>query len=304
MRNLMLQRWKTSSTSLRGSLTWPTSSAKRVSMELNFTAPSMAMCLETTKVVTHIHSGYLLAQFLAQSTNKRNDKYGGSLENRSRLLIEIVQAIRKRVPSSFILGFKINSVEFQAGGFDTAECRDLCATLEANHVDFVELSGGTYQELAFKHTRESTRKRESFFLEFAEAIVPAFTKTKTFVTGGFKTVGAMVNALKTVDGVGLARITCQEPRFCADVLDGKITGAIKQGIEEDNFQVSFVAAGSLIGMIAKDQEPADLSREEIVGGFMQDMEAWAEWIAKDSELQRYGYVDMKSVKPNPYGIAY
>lgn len=207
------------------------------------------------------------------------------------------------MPSSFILGIKINSVEFQDGGFNTAECRDLCANLETNHFDFVELSGGTYQELAFTHRRESTRKRESFFLEFAESIVPVFTKTKTFVTGGFKTVGAMVNAVKTVDGVGLARAACQEPRFSVEVLDGKITGAIKQGIEEDNFQLSYVAAGSLIGMIAKDQEPADLSLEEIVGGFMKDMGAWAEGLAKDTEM-RSGYVDIASVRINPYGTAY
>jgi len=157
----------------------------------------------------HGAHGYLLAQFLAKSTNMRTDKYGGSLANRSRLIMEIAHRIHSRVPKDFIIGIKINSVEFQEGGFDTEECKELCAALEANDFDFVELSGGTYEELVFMHKRESTKKREAFFLDFAEVIVPSLKQTKTYITGGFKTVGAMVNALNTVDGVGLARPVCQ-----------------------------------------------------------------------------------------------
>lgn len=102
--------------------------------------------------------------------------------------------------------------------------------LEQNDFDFIELSGGTYEKLAFSnaHQRDSTKKRESFFLEFAEQIVPAVTKTRTYVTGGFKTVGAMVHALETVDGVGLARPVCQEPRLAKDILDGKVKGAMSR----------------------------------------------------------------------------
>jgi 2,4-dienoyl-CoA reductase-like NADH-dependent reductase (Old Yellow Enzyme family) len=69
----------------------------------------------------HGAHGYLLAQFLSPSTNKRTDKYGGSLENRARLITEIGQEVRKRTSSSFVLGIKLNSVEFQEKGFDTAE---------------------------------------------------------------------------------------------------------------------------------------------------------------------------------------
>ena len=252
----------------------------------------------------HGAHGYLLAQFLASSTNKRTDQYGGSLANRSRIIIEIAERIRKRVPDSFILGIKINSVEFQKGGFDTNECKELCASLEANRFDFVELSGGTYEELAFAHKRDSTRKREAFFLDFAEAIVPALTKTKTFITGGFKTVGAMVNALKTVDGVGLARPICQEPRLCANILDGKVKGAIKQRLDENDFGITNVAAGSQIRMIGKDQEPIDLSKEENEKAFMKDMGHWSDLMAHDTGMYSYGYIDIESIKPHPYGVAY
>lgn len=81
------------------------------------------------------------------TTNQRTDKYGGSLKNHARIIIEIAQEIRKKLPSSFILGIKINSVEFQDKGFDAEECKQLCASLEENKFDFVELSGGTYENL-------------------------------------------------------------------------------------------------------------------------------------------------------------
>lgn len=252
----------------------------------------------------HGAHGYLLAQFLSPTTNKRTDKYGGSLENRARLIMEIAQEIRKRVPADFVLGIKINSVEFQDKGFNPEECKQLCAQLEANRFDFVELSGGTYESLAFEHKRESTKKREAFFLDFAEAIVPALKKTKSYITGGFKTVGAMVKALDTVDGVGLARPVCQEPRLCADILAGKIKGAIKQRLDENNFGLTNVAAGSQIRMIGKDQEPIDLSKEEYEKAFFHDMGDWSEKMAHDSGMYSFGYIDIDSIKPNPYGVAY
>ena len=252
----------------------------------------------------HGAHGYLLAQFLASSTNKRTDQYGGPLANRSRIILEIAQRIHKRVPESFILGIKINSVEFQKGGFDTNECKELCAALEANQFDFVELSGGTYEELAFSHKRDSTKKREAFFLDFAETVVPALTKTKSYITGGFKTVSAMVNALKTVDGVGLARPACQEPRLCADILSGKVKGAIKQRLDESNFGLTNVAAGSQIRMIGKDQEPIDLSKEENEQAFMKDMGHWSDLMAHDTGMYSFGYIDIESIKPHPYGVAY
>ncbi|KAK5130434.1 hypothetical protein LTR08_002133 [Meristemomyces frigidus] len=249
----------------------------------------------------HGAHGYLLAQFLSPTTNHRTDKYGGSLENRARLILEIAQEVRKRTNSDFILGIKLNSVEFQDKGFDTEEAKQLCTMLEQNRFDFVELSGGTYESLAFEHKRESTKKREAFFMEFADLIAPALKKTKVYVTGGFKTVGAMVKALDTVDGVGLARPLCQEPLFCKDILAGKITGAIKPKYDDANFGLSNVAAGTQIRQIGKDQEPIDLSQDKNVEAFMKDMGSWADKMSKDTEMVGYGYIDLSSVEATPYG---
>jgi 2,4-dienoyl-CoA reductase-like NADH-dependent reductase (Old Yellow Enzyme family) len=154
----------------------------------------------------HGSYGYFITQFLSNTTNKQTDEYGGSLKKRMRFIMDIVMECQKRVKPSFIFGIEINSMEFQEGGFSPEEARALCQTLESARFDCVELSGGTYESFAFEHKRESTKKREAFFLEFADEIVKPLVKTKSYITGEFKTVGAMVNALETVDGVGLGRL--------------------------------------------------------------------------------------------------
>ncbi|EPE27258.1 FMN-linked oxidoreductase [Glarea lozoyensis ATCC 20868] len=248
----------------------------------------------------HGAHGYLLAQFLSPTTNKRTDKYGGSLENRLRLILEIAEEVRKRVSKEFIIGIKVNSVEFQDKGFTPEDAKGLCQALEKARFDYVELSGGTYESLAFGHKRESTKKRESFFIEFAEEIVKPLTKTKTYITGGMKSVGAMVKALDTVDGVGLARPTCQEPRFPKEILEGKYTGAIHMLLDDNDFGLTNVAAGTQIRQIGKDQEPIDLSVQENVDAFKKDMETWGKKLGGDKEMNEYGYVDL-SQAAKPYG---
>ncbi|PQE19278.1 hypothetical protein CJF31_00009361 [Rutstroemia sp. NJR-2017a BVV2] len=247
----------------------------------------------------HGAHGYLLAQFLSPTTNKRTDKYGGSLENRFRIILEIAEEIRKRVSASFIIGIKINSVEFQDKGFSPEEAKVLCQALENARFDYVELSGGTYESLAFGHKRESTKKRESFFLDFAEEIVKPLTKTKTYITGGFKTIGAMVKALDTVDGVGLARPVCQEFTLPKHMLEGKITGALKQLVDENDFGITSMIAGAQITQVGKDQEPIDMSRQENKDAFMKDVEAFMKKMGEDKEGKEYGHIAV-SQKPAPY----
>lgn len=255
-------------------------------------------------VQLHGAHGYLLAQFLSQTTNKRTDKYGGSLSNRARIIIEIADAIREKVGTSsgFVLGIKINSVEFQESGFQPEEAKELVSLLESHSFDFVELSGGTYESLAFKHKRESTKKRESFFLEFADQITPALTKTKSYITGGLKTASAMVKALDVVDGVGLGRPAAGEFHLPKDILEGKVQGAVEAKLEADNFGLQNVAAGSQIRQVGRDQEPIDLSKQENVDIFFKDMGTWGKKMEEDAaKMNMYGYVDLDSYSAKPYG---
>ena len=251
----------------------------------------------------HGAHGYLLAQFLSPSTNQRTDKYGGSLENRARIITEIGQEVRRRTSKNFVLGIKLNSVEFQDKGFDTEEAATLCKILEDNTFDFVELSGGTYEQLAFGHKRESTKKREAFFLDFAEKITPSLTKTKTYVTGGFKTAAAMAGALDTVDGVGLARPVCLEPELPRQIISGEVDAAIEQLTDDNDFGATNVAAGTQIRQLGKDQQPIDLSVQKNLDAFQKDVGTWSQGMAEDKDGSKYGYVDIDSIPAVPYGTS-
>ncbi|KAK3659359.1 hypothetical protein LTR56_001249 [Elasticomyces elasticus] len=254
-------------------------------------------------VELHGAHGYLLAQFLSPTTNQRTDKYGGSLENRARLVFEIAQEIRKRTSPSFILGIKLNSVEFQDKGLTPEDAKQMCVLLEQNSFDFVELSGGTYESLAFEHKKESTKKREAFFMDFADLIAPELHKTKVYVTGGFQTVAAMVDARKTVDGIGLARALCHEPQFCKDILAGKVTGTVKPAMDLADIGPTIVIAGTQIRQIGKDHQPIDMTRPENVQGFFKDLGMYMETKAKDTDNKSYGFMDITSSPIMPYGVA-
>jgi hypothetical protein len=78
-------------------------------------------------------------------------------------------------------------VEFQENSFSPEEARALCQALESARFDYVELSGSTYESFAFEHKRESTKKREAFFLEFADEIVKPLTKTRSYIAVQFMT---------------------------------------------------------------------------------------------------------------------
>ncbi|KAM0808397.1 hypothetical protein AB5N19_08740 [Seiridium cardinale] len=256
-------------------------------------------------VELHGAHGYLLAQFLSPSTNKRTDQYGGSLLNRSRLIFEISDAIRERVPDkSFIISIKLNSVEFQEGGFSTDDCKDLCVELEKHNFDFVELSGGTYQSLAFGHKRESTKKREAFFLDFADSIVPQLKKTKAYVTGGLRSVEAMVQALNSVHGVGLARPITHEFDLPAKILAGKVQGALHYKLDEQDFGATNVAAGTQIRLVGKDRQPLDLTQDKYLQVFQKSMEQWGKEMGDNKNNSKYGYVDILGTELKPYGTPF
>jgi 2,4-dienoyl-CoA reductase-like NADH-dependent reductase (Old Yellow Enzyme family) len=251
-----------------------------------------------------IHSGYLLAQFLSPATNKRTDEYGGSLANRSRIILEIADAIRARVPKDFSISIKINSVEFEEHGFASEDCVLLCSELEKHSFDFVELSGGTYQAFGFVHKRESTRKREAFFLEFAEKIIPELKKTKVYVTGGFRTGAAMVNALKSTHGIGLGRPVTHEFDLPKKLIDGRAKAAIQVRLPEDDFGSTSMAAGMQMRLVGKDKEPVDLSREDHLHAFQDSFGKWGMSMADNKDGAKYQGVELLGVELQPYGTPY
>ncbi|KAI1207380.1 NADH:flavin oxidoreductase/NADH oxidase-like protein [Annulohypoxylon truncatum] len=256
----------------------------------------------------HGAHGYLVAQFLSELSNQRTDKYGGSLENRMRLVVEIAEEIRRRTEPGFILGIKLNSVEFQEKGIKPAEAKVMCEKLQELGFDFVELSGGNHEEIGYGSTKESTLKREAYFLEFVRDIVPHLSKTKKYLTGGFRTVGAMVKALEILDGVGLGRPATQEPRLPNDILAGKVTGAIRPRDEIlDDLPNYLAAAGAQIKQIADGREPVNLSNPTAVESLLKELVNHFAKVAADGDKMEYrGFPDLKSPETNarPYGEAY
>ena len=140
-----------------------------------------------TGVEVHAAHGYLLSQFLSPLANKRTDQWGGSLKNRTRLLLDIVRDIRAVVPASFAVSVKLNSADFQRGGFSPQDARSVVELLAPLNVDLVELSGGSYEAPAMMGSSrdERTLAREAYFLEFARDIA-AIATMPLMVTGGIK----------------------------------------------------------------------------------------------------------------------
>src|SRR6202045_2871481 len=99
-------------------------------------------------VEVHAAHGYLISQFLSPLVNQRSDEWGGGLENRARLLLDVVRAIRMVVSPSFTVAVKLNSADFQRGGFNVDDAAKVIAMLEPLGVDLVELSGGSYESPA------------------------------------------------------------------------------------------------------------------------------------------------------------
>lgn len=174
----------------------------------------------------HGAHGYLVSQFLSSLTNLRTDKWGGSLENRARFVLEIYRNMRQKVGKDFPLGIKINSADFQRGAFTEEESMQVIQMLDAEGMDLIEVSGGTYERAAMVGTvhKESTKQREAYFMEF---IVKVRDKIKVplMLTGGFRTATMMDKAIENgeLDFVGLGRPFCLYPNVAKDLMSGEMS---------------------------------------------------------------------------------
>ncbi len=202
-------------------------------------AKAASVCKQVgfTGVQLHAAHGYLISEFLSPLVNQRDDEWGGGLENRARLLLQIVEAARAQVGSGFTVAVKLNSSDFQKGGFLPGESVQVARWLEAAGVDLIEISGGSYEQPTMmdidglearyeEEKRESTRMREAYFLDYAEEMRAA-VKTPLMVTGGFRTHAGMEAALASgaCDLIGLARPMCLLPDLPAQLLNGEIETA-------------------------------------------------------------------------------
>ena len=173
-----------------------------------------------TGVQIHAAHGYLLSQFLSPRSNQRIDAYGGDLTNRARALLEVVASVRVAVGTDFPVAVKINSADFQKGGFAFEESLQVAQWLQEASIDLIEISGGTYEQPKLlgiagmeeeekQNVAQSTMMREAYFVDFAIAMREKVS-VPLMVTGGFRQRTAMEQALESgaADLIGLGRPMC------------------------------------------------------------------------------------------------
>ena len=179
-------------------------------------------------VQIHGAHGYLVSQFLSPRTNRREDAWGGSLEGRARFLREVVRAVRGVVGGRVPVGVKLNSADFQRGGFAEGESMQVLGMLEAEGVDLIEISGGNYESKAmFNLDADQREDREAYFLDYARRARRA-TQAPLMVTGGFRSAAAMEDALAegALDVVGMARPFANNPDIARDLIEGRLERAL------------------------------------------------------------------------------
>ncbi|MEU8898109.1 nitroreductase family deazaflavin-dependent oxidoreductase [Nocardia sp. NPDC048505] len=178
-------------------------------------------------VQIHGAHGYLVSQFLSPIANQRTDAWGGDPERRARFVLEVVRSIRAQVSPGFALGIKLNSADFQRGGFTEEESQGVVARLAAEAVDLIEISGGSYESPAMmgrpRQVAASTKAREAYFLDYAETVRRVAGSTPIAVTGGFRSAAAMTEAVGSgvCDIVGLGRPAAVFPTAAGDLLEGR-----------------------------------------------------------------------------------
>ncbi len=186
-----------------------------------------------TGVQIHAAHGYMLSSFLNPRANQRTDEWGGSLENRARFLMEAVKATREAVGPGFPISVKLNSADFQRGGFAFEDSLMVARWLQAAGIDLLEISGGTYEQPKMmdmagmeapelQNVAASTLEREAYFVDFAVAMKAEITMP-LMVTGGFRTRAAMEQAISqgAVDVIGLGRPLCTDPSGPSRLLLGE-----------------------------------------------------------------------------------
>ncbi len=173
-------------------------------------AAKLAKDVGFTGVQIHAGHGFLLSQFLSPLFNRRNDQYGGSIEARCQILIEIIDKVRRAVGHSFPIGIKINSSDQLEGGLTQADALEAIRILDRTSIDLIEISGGTY----FPGVQPSSGSPGggAYFVEFSQR-AQHVTNVPLVATGGFKTRAEALSSLRSgaVDMIGVARAMILNP---------------------------------------------------------------------------------------------
>lgn len=234
-----------------------------------------------TGVQIHAGHGFLLSQFLSPLFNRRTDQYGGSIDARSQIIVEIIHKIRLTVGAAFPIGIKINSSDQLEGGLSEEDALEVVRILDQTSIDLIELSGGSY----FPGAKSSSDRASDgpYFIDFARK-ARCLTNIPLVVTGGFKTRAQVLKALSSnvVDFVGLGRAFIHKPELVQNwmsevdtVLDFPIFKSPPKGGVTAWYTMALTAiANDRVGDIELDL-PAAIQAYEA-----RDKERVSSWLAK------------------------
>lgn len=194
-------------------------------------------------VEIHAAHGYLLNQFLSPHDNQRSDEYGGSLENRMRVITEIYQGIREKVGRNFPIALKINSSDFRPDGFSEEDSLKVIQKMDQLGIDLIEISGGNYENPKMQGIGKG-----AFFIDYAQKVKQTI-KTPIIVTGGFNTANGMESAIQNneTDFIGLARPLVMVPDLPNQLKWGNFTSVKLNHLTTGSKKLD-KKVGSLIGL--------------------------------------------------------
>jgi len=199
-------------------------------------------------VEIHAAHGYLVSQFLSPLTNRRDDEWGGSLANRARLLLEIVRAVRARVSPGFSVAVKLNSADFQRGGFSEDDAKQVVLMLNDLAVDMIELSGGSYESPAMQGRTADGRTlaREAYFLEFAK-VLAGVARMPVMTTGGISRPEVAEQVLASGIAVaGIATAMAEVPDLPLQWRAGKAPAALPPAVNWKDKTMVAIATMALV----------------------------------------------------------
>lgn len=174
-------------------------------------AASLAQAVGFGGVMIHAGHGFLLSQFLSPLFNHRTDAYGGSVENRFRVIGDVIVAIRQVVGPTFPIGIKINSTDKLEGGLTKEDALEVVRLIDETSVDLIDISGGTYFPGAASSS-DGTSSSGPYFIAFARD-AKKLTSIPIALTGGFETRDQAAKALQdgSADAISLARAIVLDP---------------------------------------------------------------------------------------------
>ncbi len=165
-------------------------------------------------VQLHSAHGYLINQFLSPLTNRRNDEYGGSIENRSRFLFEVYRLVRRTVGNDYPVLIKLNAADNLDGGFEIDDALYVAEKLSQIGIDAIEVSAGTRASGEKTPARSKINKpeNEAYNLEFATRIKKV-VKCPVMVVGGIRSYEIAEKAIKNngMDYISMSRPLIREP---------------------------------------------------------------------------------------------